>query len=123
MIFNVSLDSDSSFHKEKIRAIKAFRTATGWGLKDSKHVIDNIVNTSTPFEVNLPSLESAKLLRESGFVVGDNRRNHLQEATDLLKKSMQLLLDADESHYLILIANAYKQMQEEIAQNTFSSSV
>jgi len=53
----------------KINDIKALRHATGWGLKETKDIIDAMRNPDNPVDIGVMSEDHVVKLREYGFTV------------------------------------------------------
>jgi hypothetical protein len=59
----------------KVTLIKALRTVTGWGLKESKDAVDGLVDHNQPINARIDSSnvsamsQSRQILREAGFYV------------------------------------------------------
>ena len=75
----------------KIQAIKALRAVTGWGLKEAKEVVDNLLSEGPQTVRHLNHAQKATLV-EAGFVIGDET-NYVTDIPGTMRALIQALLD------------------------------
>ena len=68
---------------KKISDIKALRNATGWGLKETKYIIDAMRNPDCPVDIGVMSEYHVVKLREYGFRVTGGITEAFKDNEDL----------------------------------------
>ena len=110
----MSINYDSDYINNKIKAIKALRNATEHGLKEAKDIVDRMY-AGDIVEYNISNSQASELEKSGWFrVIQDINAENLKDAAAFVKQAMGLLLESDKSHYLVLLANAFGQMKAEI---------
>jgi hypothetical protein len=102
----IKINGWNTGYEHKIQAIKSLRGITGFGLKESKQVTDNVAK---PFIIEVDEFQKDEL-QEKGFIF-DVIVHDEMDAKSHIKTAMEILLESGDVDTLELLIPAYKNLK------------
>jgi len=102
----------------KIQVIKAIRSLTAFGLKDSKTIADNLGDNleQVAHDCKIPSGvnpdDAIAVLRSNGIFVKSDCRQHIESLIENTKDCLSLCTENEEAELLEVYAVVFKMLME-----------